>query len=957
MIKNKKGDKNKMKKPIAVILAAALVFSTNMALPALTTDQTPVFAEEAEEPAPSQANVKQLSYDLIKYNEYVRVCRQIPNETQEGMYFLNGEKLLFYSFATEEITTPYTFSNVTDTYEADNKLYVLESEPQAIQIYNLDNMELEKTISLSLSATKLGVDGQGRIYLSAGSGDDTTIYLLSAEGEQLSSAKAPDTIYGFSGFDDITGNFYFECAYSQTKWGYHYDTHALSGGTVSGNTLSVCEDIFHIVSQNGPGTKQRMADLIGGRYLCVDTTFYATKDIDEQKFDGLFIWDSNKSVLTGDEPTLAKVASMDRTTSWSYYSSLGSRCVYHEKDNGIIAYVDDDTKTLVEYDPEREVIEGTYHTAYPVFYLDWYKGSLVAIEQDNITYYIEFIDWKQSDKLEIQGNATTVEAGSDIQLTAESNGTINETFEWESADPRIASVSNNGTVFGWNEGTTQITVKSSVGLTATYQIEVTAAPKRDSFANVMTLSGQTSSNVSANDYYTYGKLVNSYLMENEDGTLTRVENMADGIVVETYNKDTGALLDTKKIDVELGYFGGFYSGEDANYLVFGDVNADEVDTKEIMRVVKYSKDWNRLAQASVNGANTYIAFDAGSLRMTETGGQLYVYTCHEMYKTDDGYHHQSNMIFVIDEESMEVVDSNYEVMNIAATGYISHSFNQFIQTDGEYLYRVDHGDSYPRAVSIVKSKVGDRIKNVTYTLPFLIIGEGGDNYTGVSVGDMQLGSGTCLIAGNSIVQDINVTQDGQRNIFLTVTDQETFETKEFWFTNYTGNTTQVRTPHLVKLGANQFLLLWEEYKSASQKTVTKLVTIDSQGNQTSGIVKTSMRLSDCDPIVTSDGLVRWYQSDGESVTLYAVDPMNLSAVGEEDTIELGDVNEDGVVNLKDAQLVLRRYLKIITADQAPDELCDVDGNGKVNLADTQLILKKYLKLIDEFPAAKTSSVK
>ena len=67
-------------------------------------------------------------------------------------------------------------------------------------------------------------------------------------------------------------------------------------------------------------------------------------------------------------------------------------------------------------------------------------------------------------------------------------------------------------------------------------------------------------------------------------------------------------------------------------------------------------------------------------------GTLYVYTCHEMYKSDDGLHHQANMIYVIKEADMTVADQYYEVMNVAQAGYVSHSFNQFIKTDGEYVY-------------------------------------------------------------------------------------------------------------------------------------------------------------------------------------------------------------------------------------------------------------------------------
>ena len=86
--------------------------------------------------------------------------------------------------------------------------------------------------------------------------------------------------------------------------------------------------------------------------------------------------------------------------------------------------------------------------------------------------------------------------------------------------------------------------------------------------------------------------------------------------------------------MELKTFGGFYSGSDYNFLVFGQTNTEESDEFEIARVVKYSKDWKRLGALSLKGENTYIIFEAGSCRMTENNGVLFIDTCHKMYKSD-----------------------------------------------------------------------------------------------------------------------------------------------------------------------------------------------------------------------------------------------------------------------------------------------------------------------------------
>lgn len=64
------------------------------------------------------------------------------------------------------------------------------------------------------------------------------------------------------------------------------------------------------------------------------------------------------------------------------------------------------------------------------------------------------------------------------------------------------------------------------------------------------------------------------------------------IVVEEYN-DAFVLQERKILNSELDIYGGFFSGNDAYYFVFGQSNLEEDTSKEIIRVVKYDKDWNR----------------------------------------------------------------------------------------------------------------------------------------------------------------------------------------------------------------------------------------------------------------------------------------------------------------------------------------------------------------------------
>ena len=180
---------------------------------------------------------------------------------------------------------------------------------------------------------------------------------------------------------------------------------------------------------------------------------------------------------------------------------------------------------------------------------------------------------------------------------------------------------------------------------------VSRTAKSDSVTGIV-LDGESSTNVSRHNYTNnnrWSSVVRSYLVERDDGTLERVEYTGSGVISEIFSTD-GTLLSSKTIPKpeDLSLFGGFFAGEENYYLVYGQQNEEESNSCEILRVTAYSKTWQELASESVYGANTYIPFDAGSLRMTETAGYLYVYTCHEMYASSDGLHHQANMIFVFD---------------------------------------------------------------------------------------------------------------------------------------------------------------------------------------------------------------------------------------------------------------------------------------------------------------------
>ncbi|MBR3953421.1 MAG: leucine-rich repeat protein [Oscillospiraceae bacterium] len=63
----------------------------------------------------------------------------------------------------------------------------------------------------------------------------------------------------------------------------------------------------------------------------------------------------------------------------------------------------------------------------------------------------------------------------------------------------------------------------------------------------------------------------------------------------------------------------------------------------------------------------------------------------------------------------------------------------------------------------------------------------------------------------------------------------------------------------------------------------------------------------------------------------------------------GDINDDGKVNVLDANLIRRYAARLIEFDERQISAADVSGDGKVNVLDANLVRRYAAKLIDKFP--------
>lgn len=148
-----------------------------------------------------------------------------------------------------------------------------------------------------------------------------------------------------------------------------------------------------------------------------------------------------------------------------------------------------------------------------------------------------------------------------------------------------------------------------------------------------------------------------------DSGYMRVYYNGTNVGVEWY--DSSFKLENKKtVAMELSLWGGFYAGKDAYYLVEGQNNTEEDDNAEVIRVIKYDMNWERMGAASITSIQNYFGkvrypFDWGCVEFTETNGSLYIVTGHEGYvDASVGQGHQGFLMIKVDTASMtgKIVD-------------------------------------------------------------------------------------------------------------------------------------------------------------------------------------------------------------------------------------------------------------------------------------------------------------
>lgn len=405
----------------------------------------------------------------------------------------------------------------------------------------------------------------------------------------------------------------------------------------------------------------------------------------------------------------------------------------------------------------------------------------------------------------------------------------------------------------------------------------------------------------------WANTIGNYLYE-EDGGLVRIENKKNEkntkkskIIASRYDKK-GNLISKKEIIYQGEKFGGFFRGEEYNYLIFGNDNKIHDDNKEVIRIIKYDRDFNELGKLSVYGAFTKDLFGASSLRCGEIGNIILIHTARGRY---DG--HQSSLTIGFDEDDMTLL--NDDDLGAFQRNHVSHSFNQFVLTEGDEFITIDHGDGYPRGISAnwLNTKILKFISNpfkegdfytvenkifspTNHKMILSVFGDG--NQTGVSIGSTVNMSTKILVGVNRVdyskVKSFNsYTIKGKdvykRDIVLYSLDKNTLEVTENKYTDYTKDkNTTYTAPKMVKLDDTRVMLIWNKLNITWEKYNDKIVVknpkdsvlqymiVDENGNKLSDIKTVKdMILTDEAPILF-DGKVVWTQYKSGRLVLNSI---------------------------------------------------------------------------------------
>ena len=380
----------------------------------------------------------------------------------------------------------------------------------------------------------------------------------------------------------------------------------------------------------------------------------------------------------------------------------------------------------------------------------------------------------------------------------------------------------------------------------------------------------------------------SHLTLTEDGEYMAVE-IAEHINIETYDESFN-LKNSFAIQKELPLFGGLYFGKDFNYIAFGQENLLYDNSREVIRIVIYDKNFVKISQVSIANCKTSVPFDASSGEIHEDERYLVLHTSRTQYPDENGNAPQTQLTVVIDKHTWQV--SN--ILGKFQYNHTSHAFRELVRIDEGRIITANYSDAAPIRGAFLQEL--DFEGKIIHTQGiFNVGGPLGANCTGAMIGNLEASSSGYLVPISTIDHSLptgysNVNIDGidreNRDIYLLWTDKNTWEQKHTCLARYTGVALTGSVPYIVKLHSGNFMVLWQQFSDYSEESEKMCFAfIDKDGNQIGKTHSTTGMLSEsCKPI-EKDGRVVWYVNTDSGRDFYSlISDVNAYEAFEEDIV-------------------------------------------------------------------------
>ena len=429
-------------------------------------------------------------------------------------------------------------------------------------------------------------------------------------------------------------------------------------------------------------------------------------------------------------------------------------------------------------------------------------------------------------------------------IYADDLGKLCGSYEWN-PESRLVNV---------RRASTPYVTASKVSSVRKFDAEETAITKNETFDRWSETSG-------------------SYLVKNSSGTYTVID-VGEHINIENYDEKFNHNY-SYAIAKELPIFGAFYEGKEYNYIAFGQENLLEDNSREVIKIVVYNKNFGKLREISVANCKTAIPFDASGCDIYENDRYLILHTSRSQYLDENNSRPQTQLTVIVDKTTWTVTN----MLGKFQYNHMSHALCEFVKIDGDKIVTANYSDAAPIRGAFIQEL--DFYGKVTRTKGiFNVSGPLGANCTGAMIGGLEVSDKGYLVPISSIDHSLptdytNVGIEGideeHRNVYLLWTDKAEGELRHTCLAGYSGTSYTASVPYIAKLKNDMFLVMWQKFDGSGEESSTVgYAFVDGEGKQVgvTSFVK-GVLSEDCRPFVSGDR-VYWYVNTEDGRDFYSL---------------------------------------------------------------------------------------